>query len=551
MYIYHNSIMTVLFIFLFVSRANGMDKKTQEFCKFSTECGIRLHCFGVDRERPTAICDRTFATCVCDPIGAYQSCRRSSNCGNGEGCARPPSSQSKICVSCQVISNSSRFFTHVDPTSSHCENIAPSPRPSNQPLPQGELRQTGDLCSKSDLCRRDLACKDIFGFNCRKTSSHCRCKSKNSKELMCKSETDCTRDRETCALNTRTGQLRCMGCTAVAQQIEIFPSLGINRNSDSSNNSVSKCDMVSFKPFQVPVYKNGPNGLFFDRCKADIMCGRGFTCLLPTSSRRERCPSTDVKQLCFCLKKKGRKLKGCKSSTECLTGTRCAKLNVARKAHCLSEAFLSIRKTKDFTFIDDGKNNVEGEKVTGQTCKYDWECTPSRRCTHTDGIYGECAGRRNCVCRPIVFDLCNSSEACNSKKEVCAQIPGSKSVPFCYAKTSVGLNNHPFLRVYKAKEATTSKLNSTGLFFDVCNSTSDCNGQRTCSHVTENGGECDGRPFCICKGVSTRCDGSGTCGQGETCVVVTDAYQPAPICMSAIAFENTGKFTFNIYNSTR
>lgn len=588
-------------------------RRTLDYCVFG-ECGEDLTCVGVDQStRRTGPCDPTYPLCLCRPIdGLYTECESSSTCTSGEGCGLSPTSGRQLCVSCGVITNSSRMYEHVDPEAGECTIASPlpsiipeTPGPSPSPLMK---KQTNEFCSRKDPCRDDLKCVDEYGAKCTKGSTQCLCVPKvNAGLIECEVPDDCTNEKETCALDTRLRQKFCVGCASLAQQHTLKPiksgSKTNKSDEDEGNGKESgrwmsldtsnkmkilnvgklidnKCKAVKKKlDITVPAYNDGPNGLTFDYCRSDNQCQGDRTCTDLSGFSVQQCQPGNFREICMCNIDL---FQACTSSSQCPLGERCAELNGSDQPYCFSAAYLQTKKANQVTFTEPEfvtSPKKAGDGFTGDKCKFDWECFGERRCTHVDGAFGGCAGRKNCICSPLYYRSCKSKRNCNSMKtsdrkfimmgklsksqrqmyrnmETCVHIPGSKSIPFCYSKPA--LEDHPFLversKQSEEKDSVNGKPEAVGggLTRDGCKNNNECGVGRKCFHMTESTGKCARRRNCECYPTTETdqiqfksCSTEGECEEGEICAVITDAFLPTPVCMSKAAFKESWKFIYS------
>lgn len=474
----------------------------------------------------------------------------------------------------------------------------------------------GDFCSVSLPCSKDYACIENFDsslFKCSWESTRCRCAlpallpegngvNKNMKSnkkaspktndspvaqnnimfYRCLSDADCPgANREVCVPYTTKGNHHvCVSCDYALAAYDVGPLSAEQR---------AKCSKITRRA-QPGNYVLGPNGRAMDRCRTFEHCMPGHSCVRERSdysntygdgayggygSLRPLQPcAAAASPLCFCKPPVHEK---CKSWRDCKPGEACVnepRFNLT--ANCASTAFLHVLSSDKYELLGGSwttdvqrlgpppapsagrKEGGEGG-LTGDKCKYDWDCKGKlRRCTHITDLYGRCAGRKQCYCQPLFKRACSSVSDCtkSDKGETCATTVGTNSRPFCMSSAAVSKN--PFF--FPVNDPSLSALNlallpspfdpKTALTGQLCLTTNDCKQPRTCVHRFDTAGACDGnRAGCVCKNIGRFARRKAVCSkerpyceeQGEVCTMIVGEVPRNRVCVAKTAVKEMRK----------
>lgn len=529
------------------SRQNSFD-----LCRVFDECISGLLCLGRlgGGDGDLTLCARTITECFCLPP-TFIFCERSDECPDDEACAVNPKSGNQLCASCATISTTSRNFTAVDATATECAANAAglsSPLPdvpdvpdvptvttSPSPAPRVAPGTSYDFCSPKLGCRPDYTCLSIRSTtDCTARSVLCACYAPQIK--LCSQPQQCARG-ETCALDTVLNKLECVSCNLIRQQITQLPI------------SSSVCDKIPRRP--IPRYPPSPNGLALDACVSHLQCGSQLECRFSNGSECARDISGDQDDgaLCACVPEEGHELQTCSGTDDCPVGETCVENALTNTlsalfggvARCISMTAVSRADADVFTRIQVPPvalpEPAEGLGLTDDTCRFDWECAGSRRCTHVDGLFGGCAGRRACSCKDIRYKPCTRDLQCKDG-DLCANVRGARSRARCESPRAIERDPDMLLVAELAAEKpSNTTVTSGGLTMDACRDNTDCEqpaiGTRICRHSYERNGECGGRQACICtRDQELRCESSTQCEDGEICAVIKDTVVYHPACRS-------------------
>lgn len=507
---------------------------TLERCTSIDSCaGLRI-CLGRNAQRTVVSCPSpNTPNCFCAPQSAFIDCTHDTDCPTHETCVTSSRTDRQLCVGCNALLENipGRIYKRV--------NHETSMRKCNveQRVPCG---RSLDFCSPTKPCLPRLNCVDRINesvvFLCSSQSSACRCEPGAGQQFF----TPCSNNnnkknnnnkcpyRETCTYATVNNVNACLSCD-VARTDLFFRS------------HLQSCAAVTPRPN--PSYQISPNGLSFDLCDANLLCIGSRRCRQYVDVSKpvlgtKRCAGLD-NTLCFCEPKN---LQSCKTSNDCSQrGELCATIpRLGLKHTCVSAALIqSVPKrrrtvfgTVQHQFI--GNKHI-GHKVTGDQCKFDWDCLSPRRCTHLRDVFGGCAGRDACTCEPLQRQLCTTDSDC-FRDEKCVNYVDGKTRPFCLSNSVVSKNVNIQGPWFKRPIHTAVPV--AGLTGDPCRTQMDCRGKmRSCQHANEVAGGCRNRAFCFCqsekkKGNGNGCKMSSECEQGEICVIVKDEFPRTPTCLS-------------------
>lgn len=502
--------------------------------------------------------------CNCLPFDGRVLCATSEDCPEGEVCAVQHEQESAAtCVSCFALGDATWFgFDVKDEDDTTCNSL-PTPAPSPTATPSA---RPSPSTYAYDLCFGGIECDD-GSFCGHAIHADTVCESKDTKCICtpyphtpCSDSSPCPQGTA-CIDDARNATRYCAGCVAIAQRAEYLPvdERGVR----------CKERMNSVKPL-TSVYPIAPNGFTLDVCYTDAMCAGDRICVEGRKLETlMRCPLNATTNYCMCYPP-GKSVP-CSSSEECEPGELCATTPGLSFTLCYSSNLLLYgtgpagAKIRGSTIPATSPGDIEehgsdgGVKgLTGAWCKYDWHCAEPRRCRHvTENTFGACAGRRTCICEPLVPTRCTQSEDCDAG-EACAKIVDTRIEPTCRNVTAVisdplyefvesGTATAPSEPAETADEVTedaeaeaeASPLPTSGsrLSGEPCGQGADCD-SGICRHAAERAGECAGRKGCRCVAAldpAAGCVENSECEPGELCAVVIDqviALVPA-FCLSA------------------
>lgn len=462
-------------------------------------------------------------------------CGSDDDCGKFEVCSLSAHTGANICVGCKALDDSR--FAPLDPYQRKCEATRPA-------------------CGKTlDLCSEDLPCD--AGFDCVFLSNEdangkeyecvpegpCQCLPAKGQLEKCATSDECP-SQEICATNVVNNIKFCASCQAVRNDRTLIV--------DEKENA--KCgDVETYAP---PYYAPSSNGLSYDLCSDDVQCAGSRTCV---RFRRKEKPEDGVMPcepsgsgLCFC--KEADDQGECATSSACPTGEACTDVpRLLAKRKCISLGVLAALPQDASTVHGEPAHAAleEGTNMTGDPCRFDWDCRSPRRCTHPTGAFGGCAGRRACTCEPLTCPPCLADASCD-EGEACVRTAGGKSDLRCVSAAVVTSTESLWPPAHDDAESQAS-LSATlvpgdGLVGAPCREDADCSRDAlSCQHSEEWGPGCAGRPSCVCKHivsedgqlreVHTPCEETADCSQGEVCTAVVDAVPQTPFCLSRYAFQ--------------
>lgn len=537
----------LLTLFLSVSAATCSKQLTHEKCNTTADCSQDLtdtQCFG----RPNPSAESMNCTdpsvnvdfCRCIPIFTHY-CEDNRDCLDEEYCGISQRSGNQLCVGCHTLTDTgiNKGFIPVQPfetKNNRCFNQGESHPPCGY---------AGDFCSPSMPCHEDYKCiSDVEGqfFECNWESTRCTCgkiSSNSSPELNtfdpqpCAVDDNCRdKEREICAMFTKTNQTFCVSCDVARLQHDIVPISESN-----------KCDDPNFVQRPEPMsYIEGPNGRTMDRCLNDQHCTGNRKCLTRGGNDNVNFINCENRRgdLCYC---RPDTLTSCSTGSDCDKGESCITLTgtpppffVTRQ--CVSNALFDALSSRQHEVIGDRtRPSRKGPGLTDDKCKFDWDCSFPRRCTHVADVYGRCAGRSNCKCKPLVNPECSSNEDC-TEGEQCVTAVDASFKPFCQSKTA----SIPYFfqisdsRLEKVADPTPIPSGSSyRLIGDPCLTSDDCEYPRQCYHHLDT-------PLASpSPGSQTRCDKSGgklrncICNsafgtEGRNCTTTADCKDNREIC---------------------
>lgn len=495
---------------------------TFQRCYRAKDCAANLQCFGsvmYNKEEVIAPCTWNSRDCRCIPRSPVYCNTSSDYCPRAEGCAVSSKTLRRFCVSCIVILNETSSFTPVD--ASVCvASPTPFPTPSNILLDNRRLQS--DFCSTTDPCDVHLKCIDISTkVKCTIHSSACQCKPERSESNNCTYTSDCTGSNVICLRNTRTGSTFCGSCNRLLNDAFV-QKVGKNDG---------KCTSYQVPP--PPVYLTPGDGQILDDCSSDMECRPNLKCRLDNLDAY--CRRTAKRPFSFkCLPSK---LKSCTSFLDCSRREVCAHVGCLGIKTCVSSTFIQTLPWDGYKLI--GKPSPElpqHKKAVGDYCKYNNHCRYPLKCTHLDGLYTPCAGRRACQCTSLTRVPCLSSLDCAST-EVCANYFGAKNQAFCISRT--GIKTGYLLQRVNASQLVLAPR-GRGWTYEGCDDDQHCKKKRVCTHISESPGmPCAGRASCVCKASGPRavngffpCADHSDCGPGERCLQPLDSGSLQGICVS-------------------
>lgn len=502
--------------------SHACNNQTLEECSSEESCSGNRVCLGRNQNTDLVPCPApNTPQCFCAPPGVFLSCKLDSDCPQNEGCAMSPRTGRQLCVGCKAIAEKSRNFQLVDLESTKCSQ------------PRMPCARTLDFCSLSRPCVPRLQCVDRIdkntAFLCSSGSTACRCEPPRGQQFFtpCDDPTQCPH-RETCTFVTTSHVNACISCDIAKRDI-FFKGM------------LQTCKDLTPRPD--PKYIRSSNGLNFDLCIDSIMCSQKRACMqfkdISTPSNGfEKCSSID--NLCFC---NGPTKTLCESASNCQQGETCATVpRIGVTKECVSLALLETIPSNSFMVFGE-KEERKGNGVTGDACRFDWDCRSARRCTHTTDKFGGCAGRRACTCEPLLRDMCQTDSDCNMD-EKCVNFVDGKTRPFCLSTAVVSKTPDIQGPAFMSQPAT--PVPGNGLTGDACRDHIDCNGSRSCQHANEISGGCKGRGYCFCQAeFDNNCSQSADCEDGEVCTQIKDScsqgndiFPCSSMCMSYLAFQS-------------
>lgn len=493
--------------------------------------------------------DRT--QCFCSPMSDLKRCTNSSVCLTGEACMYAESQT--FCLSCVLLEDGGEFEL-VNSSDDACKRpgpTIPSPSPSETPYRKNGTGLNGDLCifdtdcaiaDAEDYSSSTRKCYTLNSFNVEVGSSlscspydfdfgesgRCECAQlsgpfDNSTSKLRACPTSGCDSGEVCVRDTRTNFERCVSCGALAQRVYFVPV-----EPDVVNKT---CKSASLPP--IPALGMGANGKTRDLCNHDSACNHtaGLRCLTGREGD-DGCPQYGG---CKCLPE-DLEAKVCHSSSQCSIYEACVAVMSLEAARCYSLGFGAENAPRDEVKILDPQGIIQppqGYALTGDSCSYDWDCTPPRRCQHImEPQFGRCAGRRNCFCQQIIPMACATDTDCD-EGEHCANVLDAHSKPFCTSNSSIA--NNPLLHRVPLSEdiMTPEPSESIKLAGESCRTDNECRSGTLCQHVTEEFPACEGRRGCVCT-PTAGCQSSANCTSGESCYVVGDSSVNVtePACLS-------------------
>lgn len=394
------------------------------------------------------------------------------------------------------------------------------------------------------------------------------------------------KNREICAVDTRSDTKVCVTCAAVSN----IPFLSFARTDRKARQQRKLCAKLARLPDSPPTtnessllksnsvlgvtsdnasesfflahyfpknYAPSSSGLTYDTCHSSRQCVGSLSCVRFRSIFTDpldvaRCNGRSDSTLCFCRSRK--KLKSCTTGRNCPQGETCVTAKaVGLDRNCASLSFLATIGSSDYKIVGELRKapSVAIRRLSTETCTNDWQCKFPRRCTHAADPtgWGGCAGRRACFCQNVVYPACDGNTTrCKEDGEVCVAYVGGRTTPMCVSKRALRTYQDPLLYQLPRMEnenETEVKIGE-GRAGDICVNDDQCLEGRSCMHVNELAGKCDGRQGCTCRWDDQlgACNetAAGNCEQNEECVDIKDSYPQRRRCMSRQAFK------MDIYN---
>lgn len=558
----------VILFSVFVLRAFACDDKalTYERCVSGNDClsyssTVPAICAGRDALNNLSTCNKTttgISNCLCrQPIAHL--CDTNRDCLDGEFCGESIKSGRKVCVGCLLLEDKdpalANAFIPVNKgnTEAKCEK-------ARQPCGHVE-----DYCSITMPCDQNYEClitvwDAFFGptdFTCSSESTSCRCNQRATASSStygdyavkkCSLDQQCTKNdvepREACANHTYSNMLYCTSCDVIRTSHNIIFA-NLDANEFKCANTTKRDPPMS--------YVEGPNGRPMDRCQTDSQCTGNSTCV--EQKREEEKPTKYLpcggasSKLCYC---RPDTFTSCSKLSDCNRGETCTTIeNFNVTEGCVSNAFLDAVSGDGYQVIGKRGHTVDGPKLTYDACKYDWNCKSPRRCTHLADsfLYGHCAGRKSCVCKPLVTPACASDADCEDG-EKCATILDARSEPLCISRDALKNSTEyvPVGNVVAAVPTPIDASNSTGYAGEACLSDTDCAAGRFCHHITEFPNNAtdhcaNNRRNCICKiriDKLESCTSSMNCTYNEVCTMYEDTFPAFGSCVSARLVDDGG-----------
>lgn len=505
-------------LLLFTSSTTACNNQTLEEC-LGDECckGNRL-CLGRNTGNLLVSCPgENIRQCFCAPPTQFLDCSSDNECPEHEACAISGATGRQLCVGCRAIADEARNYTALNNTSDRCGK------------PRVPCGRTLDFCSENQPCVTRLQCVDRVRpdspFLCGSSSTACRCEPPGGQQFFTPcldgGESVCP-VREACTFATPTNVNACLSCdTGRNDYFFRLTTSGFDNTNSVCNNLPSRDN---------PKYERSPNGLNYDLCLADVMCDGDRVCsefrddFFPESGTK---PCSDINNLCFCEPRVS--ASACETSSSCPLGEACATVaTIGVDRGCVSEAlFETIPSNAYIRFDSDNATDpMDGLGVTGDTCRFDWDCRGERRCTHLTDVFGGCAGRRACTCEPLQRQVCSLDSEC-SLDEKCVNFIDGKTRPFCLSTRIVSGDASLQSDSFRPPTETPIPSQFSGLTGDPCRIHTDCAGQRSCQHANEVSGGCKGRALCFCQAqFNNSCTKTADCSDGEICTRVIDSCSP-------------------------
>lgn len=526
-----------------------------------TECFGRINPYSDSTRCPNQSTNRSVDICRCVPFITHY-CEDNRDCIDQEYCAFSRRSGNRLCVGCLTLTEpyNEGGFDPVQPFETknfRCHNGGHSHPPCGY---------AEDFCSPSMPCDSDYTCiSDVEGsfFECGWESIRCVCGKlstaiANSFDRQpCEVDEQC-KEREICALFSKHNSKFCVSCDFMKESHDVIPL-----NSSAS----SKCQAVHFERRPQPKsYVEGPNGRTMDRCLNNLQCTGGRKCvteeyLINGTKALVRC-ANQRGALCYCRPSAFIK---CKTGRDCDVGESCITLNPIRgegnygiDENCVANSFFDILSSKDYDVVGiRTRSPNDGPGLTNDQCKFDWDCALQRRCTHLSDVFGGCAGRANCKCKPLVNPSCTSQDDCIDG-ETCVTVVGASFDPYCMSSTAA--RSDPFIFSIGdpelAQDAEVTPIpagTSAGLTGDNCLTSSQCVAPRKCYHrfdlpVVTDTTRCDNGNVrnCVCMlpldQTGYNCTTTADCkDDGEICTILKDEVPNGRArrrCMSRLAYDS-------------
>lgn len=275
--------------------------------------------------------------------------------------------------------------------------------------------------------------------------------------------------------------------------LQLFLSFAASRQSDDTD-PASESDT------------SGPKkGVNFESCSTKDDCKDDRFCLRIGGEDLTECNGGEE---CFCIRENFR----CTADTECDEREKCYAFDNADV--CVSRDTLKEAYNKD--------PDVIGTKYNYEECNNSSECSADRVCRVPIILNTEpCDGKDGCYCRTIMRPLCETDANC-FQKEKCtpaSSLKVSSAIREANVCTSRAL---PSTTADPTVDSTTGPSDSggSGLNFDSCETSDDCNGTRICSYLfNENLFLCeDGKGVCLCRPEApVNCESDEDCDVGEDC----------------------------------
>lgn len=499
-------------------------------------------CLGRDTKDQLAECPtKGVDTCACVPRGAIRFCTSDSECPDETYCGTSPRNGASLCVGCLSYDDDKIGFKPLENNPSRCKATVDAQLhpPCGRAL---------DFCSDTLPCKQPYSClyrgtKEIF--KCGSGTIPCQCYvptlgNGNGKVVKaaiqeCSTNADCD-DREVCALQTFDSKKACVSCDYATK----------NPFYTASTSALAKCKQMKVSRSAPKYYQPSSNGRTLDVCVSDDQCTGSRKCVQfknfsmgeTNILKTKKCEGES--NLCFC---KRAKLTPCTASKQCQIGESCATtdiIGVSKK--CVSNSFIASLSAENYELVGGFHPNPSTvNRLTGQKCKFDWQCGGSRRCTHITENWGGCAGRKSCLCQPLEATECVTDSACGNG-ERCMRYTDGKEDSFCGHPELVSrFPEIEFVRSTQKQGSDSATVDAgTGLTGDPCLTAKDCKSGRFCRHINEQKGFCGSRKFCKCvvkEPKKNQCRSVANCIDGEVCVDIKDSVPSQAACMSKSAFE--------------
>lgn len=540
--------------------------RSHDLCRFQSDCEHNLVCYRYhySDNSVAGLCSfhnfQWMRYCLCFPIGGPKSCSHSRDCDSTprDICARYQSTSQPLCYSCDHIDN----LQLLPGAKEKCDatlSDSPMESPSSTSLPNG------DLCT-AQLCKNDCVnTNTVTNSRCMPYDLSCQCSINFDIEGCTSSLSHCALD-EVCAIDSYTKMKNCLSCRLVSQNIRYLP---LDTGNPTSTNSAcvlpppNAPSPLPKPPQKFPLY--GVNGYTLDPCTIDAQCISPRRCVSFDIINDMYVPSNSTGDISHCRAVSENILTThdipCTRENDCPAGEACfiAPRNYGPAPFspiCLSVFWRGFQS--DATEVGTsrvGVNPIERPKTggrTGDTCRFDTECLPPRRCQQIyEHSYGGCAGRRACMCRQIFLTPCEYSDHCDDHEEVCANYVDAVSRAFCRSRADVGRD--PLLYIVddrfraanssdeivvnpwvngEARASVTPQPRGKRLIGEPCLMVSDCV-SAYCAHITEYFNDCNQRRGCFCvnewvqctiekNGSSLSTGGEVGCREAELCVRLSD-----------------------------